>query len=164
MGENYQMHEVVLTKVKYIQFPEEVTTRVPDHLSVEKLALHQCYNGKLTFQASQWPNLRYLEIIGCTFLEIRLNFPSQSKLEQMYLSQCENVDIWEISGQLPSFIACRIDASKYVKFKGEITGNIGLQSLEFDHALRSEIFQQSAHLPYLTRLVIQNGSNFFKFV
>jgi ribosomal protein L40E len=83
-------------------------------------------------------------------------------LEQMYLSQCENVDIWEISGQLPNFIACRIDASKYVKFKGEISGNIGLQSLEFDHALRSEIFQQPTYLPYLTRLVIQNGSNFFK--
>lgn len=156
------MREAIIQRTKYLQIPDELDKIVPESNLIEKLSLQHIYNGKIQFHAKHWQNLQLIEIIDCSYLEFSFYFPSPGKLLQLYISQCDSLDIGEILGYLPNFSALRIDTSKFIKFKGEIKGEIGLQQIEFDHVLRSEIFQNSVNLPYLEIISWENKCNFFK--
>jgi predicted RNA-binding Zn-ribbon protein involved in translation (DUF1610 family) len=156
------MREIVLKKEKYIQIPEHLENIVKNSQTVEKLSLHHCYNGKLNFHAKHWPNLKFLEIIDCSYLELAFYFSEDSALSHIYISNSDSLNIGEFLGYYPSLTAWRIDDSRFIKFKGQIKGNIALESLEFNHVLRSEIFQSPVELNNLKQIAIRNRSNFFK--
>ncbi len=156
------MKETVIKKRKYLRIPEELEAVVPDSNSVEKLAIHGCYNGKLQFHAKHWSNLRFIEFIDCSYMELSFYFPNPGKIRQIYISQSESIDIGEVLGYLPDFQVWRVENSKFIKFKGPVKGDIMLRSLEFNHVLRSEIFQQKVEMPVLEQISWENGCNFFK--
>ena len=53
-------------------------------------------------------------------------------------------------------------AIKFVKFKGQFSGDNHLNTLYFSNVQRSELFNSSTNLPYLQNLLFLDGCNFFK--
>ena len=156
------MREAIIKNTKYLQIPAELHSYVSDSLSVEKLSIHHCYNGKLEFHQKHWPNLRFLEFIDCSYMEIAYYAPQPSALQQVLWSHCDSINVGEILGYFPAWIATRIEKSKLIKIKGPIKGEIGWRSLEFDHVLRSEAFQNAVALPVLEIISWRNHCDFFK--
>ncbi|MHA1647398.1 MAG: zinc ribbon domain-containing protein [Promethearchaeota archaeon] len=161
------LNELIIKKQRYVQFPELISQFTKESDQVEKLSLHFCQSSSFTITVQDWPNLRFLEIIGCKTLDLQIsarfgysNAPSQ--LEQIYIANSDNLNINGISGDFPGLWKLKCENCKYIKFKGEIDGNIGLEVLEFDKSLRTELFLKSAYLPDLHLLIFKNGSHFSK--
>lgn len=154
------MQELLITKKRYLQIPEEIDK---NSAQKSKLSLHFCTNGRINLTDKDWPNLEYLEIIGCRYLDLSLHFSqTPSSIKQILIANCEYLDISGIIGHFPLLTRISFDNCKFIKFKGPLTGDIQLQTLDFKGTTRSMIFQEITFLPALERLIIRDHSHFFK--
>lgn len=157
------MLELSITKKRYLQLPEEISLYDKNPSQKTKLSLHFCTNGRINLTDAYWPNLEYLEIIGCKYLDVALHFSHDlSSLKQILIANCEYINISSIIGQFPHLTRITFDSCKFIKFKGPITGEIQLKTLDFKTTTRSMIFQEETYLPALERLIIRDHSHFFK--
>ena len=159
------MLELLITKKRYLQIPEEISLydKNPPSSQKTKLSLHFCTNGRVNLTDADWADLEYLEIIGCRYLDLTLNFSNNSSsLKQILVANCEYLNIGAISGHFPSLDRITFDNCKFIKFKGPLTGEIHLRTLEFKATTRSMIFKEKTVLLGLERLIIRNQSHFFK--
>jgi len=157
-----EMHEIVFRKKKYLQLPVAISRLNKDTKNVKKLSFHFCTNGNFKLNSKEWPDLEYIEIIGCRYFEFSLDFSISSKIKQIYFANTEYVDIMDIKGDFPEFYSWKFENSKFVKFKGQFSGDNHLKTLYFSNVQRSELFYSSAVLPFLKNLLFLDGCNFFK--
>lgn len=156
------MGEIIIRKQKRIRIPEDLPNLTTDDpRQVEKLSLHFCSNIKVKLSDHVWPNLKYIEIIGCRYLEFGMNWSTESQIRQLYIANTDYVDMLEIRGNHPYWDKLTFDQAKYVKFKGEIIGKIGLKEISSRGCPNIELFKEIAFLPYLKRLSFV-GCNFLK--
>jgi len=153
---------MLITHKKYLYIPESIRTLTPASTEIEKLSLHFCSKARLTLTDQDWPNLQYLEIIGCQYIEISFTSPVESKFTQFYIAHSKYVDFLDFKGNFPRLVKGSVDQSKYVKFKGEWKGNLQLQQLEFYGSPQVELFKNSVSLPALERVEFQAGCHFLK--
>jgi len=157
------MQELLITKKRYLQIPEELSLYDKNPSQNTKLSLHFCTNGRVHLSDGVWPNLEYLEIIGCKYLDVALNFSRKpSSLKEILIANCEYLNIGTIFGQFPVLDRITFDNCKFIKFKGSLKGEIHLRTLDFKATTRSMIFQEETYLPTLERLIIRDHSHFFK--
>ncbi|MHA1745441.1 MAG: hypothetical protein ACTSWW_05545 [Promethearchaeota archaeon] len=157
------MPELLITKKRYLQLPEEISLHDKNPSQKTKLSLHFCTNGRVSLTDADWANLEYLEIIGCKYLDLVLNFSRKpSSLKQILIANCEYLNIGTIFGQFPVLDRITFDNCKFIKFKGSLKGEIHLKTLDFKATTRSMIFQEETSLPALERLIIRDQSHFFK--
>ncbi|QEE17926.1 zinc ribbon domain-containing protein [Promethearchaeum syntrophicum] len=156
------MHEIVFRKKKYLQLPAAISSVNKDTKNAKKLSFHFCTNGTFKINSENWPNLEYIEIIGCRYFEFSLDFSKSSKIKQIFFANTEYVDIMDIKGIFPEFYSWKFENSKFIKFKGQFSGDNHLNTLHFSNVERSEIFNSSTNLPYLQNLFFLDGCNFFK--
>ena len=157
-----ELHEIVFRKKKYLQLPAAISSLDKDTKNVKKLSFHFCTNGSFKINSNDWPNLEYIEIIGCRYFEFSLNFSIPSKIKQIYFANTEYVDIMNIKGDFPEFYSWKFENSKFIKFKGQFSGDNHLNTLYFSNVERSELFNSSVDLPFLENLLFLDGCNFFK--
>ncbi len=156
------MAEIIIRKQKHIRIPEDLPTLTSENpTQAEKLSFQFCSNLKIKISDEYWPSLKYIEIIGCRYLELGINFIGESRLRQIYVANTDYVDIQEIRGNHPLLEKWTFDQAKYVKFKGEIIGKIGLKEIACNGCPNIELFKEMAFLPYLERLSF-SGCNFLK--
>ncbi len=156
------MHEIVFRKKKYLQLPAAISSLNKDTKIAKKLSFHFCTNSKFNLNSKDWPNLEYIEIIGCRYFEFSLDFSIPSKIKQIFFANAEYVDIMEIKGEFPEFYSWQFENSKFIKFKGQFSGENNLNTLQFSNVQRSELFNSSTDLPFLENLLFLDGCNFFK--
>jgi len=157
-----EIHEIVFRKKKYLQLPVSISSLDKDTKNVKKLSFHFCTNGKFNLDSNHWPDLEYIEIIGCRYFEFSLDFTISSKIKQIYFVNTEYVDIMDIKGDFPEFNSWKFENSKFIKFKGQFSGDNHLNTLYFSNVQRSELFNKSIDLPFLENLLFLDGCNFFK--
>lgn len=155
------MEELIIKHKKYLKIPEDLSKIAEFHLGITKLSLHNCSNCQIDLDSANWPELRYLEIIGCKYLSLSAKFLNISKIEQIFISHVEYFDINDFSGKFPSFLRWMFFDSKYIKFKGKFTGDNHLELIQFSNTLRSELFEKDVFLPHLVAIRFLNGCNFF---
>jgi hypothetical protein len=145
--------EILVKKRKYLRIPEEISTLDGDPLSASKLSLHFCSNGKIYLSDQEWPNLEYLEIIGSGYLEINLNYKNPSKIKALFIANSQYLDFTGIQGHFPQWSTWDFESTKYVKFKGAISGENALKTLIARKSPYLDLFQAKCSLPHLTTLV-----------
>ena len=156
------MQEIVFRKKKYLQLPAAISNLDKDTKKAKKLSFHFCTNGTFKINSQDWPNLEYIEIIGCRYFEFSLDYSISSKIKQIYFANIEYVDIMDIIGEFPEFYSWKFENSKFIKFKGQFSGENHLNTLYFSNVERSELFNSSTDLPFLENLLFLDGCNFFK--
>ena len=156
------MHEIVFRKKKYLQLPVAISNLDKDTKNAKKLSFHFCTNGNFILNSNDWPNLEYIEIIGCRYFEFSLDYSISSKIKQIFFANTEYVDIMDIKGDFPEFYSWKFENSKFIKFKGQFLGDNHLNTLHFSNVQRSELFNNSTELPFLQSLLFLDGCNFFK--
>ena len=155
------MEELVIKQQKYLKIPEDLG-KIPDyHPKIEKLSFHHCANCQILLTASDWPELRFIELIGCKYVQFSVNFPQTSKLEQIFFSNVEYVDIDDFTGNFPVLMRWMVVDSKYIKFKGTFLGANNLELLEFNNTTHSELFYGEVVLDKLIAIRFLNGCHFF---
>lgn len=157
-----EMNEIVFRKKKYLQLPAAISSLDKDTKIAKKLSFHFCTNSKFIINSADWPEIEYIEIIGCRYFEFSLDFRIPSKIKQIYFANTEYVDIMDINGDFPEFYSWKFENSKFIKFKGQFSGENHLNTLQFSNVERSELFNSSTNLQFLVNLLFLDGCNFFK--
>ncbi|WP_457558606.1 zinc ribbon domain-containing protein [Candidatus Harpocratesius sp.] len=155
-----ELQELLLKQKRYLKFPDDLNKISNYNPDIEKLSFHNCSNCNLLLDGEHWPNLRYIEMIGCKYFSFSLYFPSSAKFEQIFISNSEYFDILDIIGEFPSWRRWLFKNSKYIKFKGDLLGNIQLELLEFHKCLQSTLFLGKTVLPNLVSIQFLDHSHF----
>lgn len=151
------MRELLLKKRKYLKFPEDLSKISEYSPKIEKISLHNCSNCQILLDEEHWPNLKYIEMIGCKYFSFSMFYPSKSPLEQIYFSYIDTMDILDIVGNFPSWRRWLIENSKFLKFKGDILGDNHLELLHLINTKQSILFIGKTVLNYLISIqLIQN--------
>ncbi len=155
------MKELLIKKQKYVQFQEQLTSYEKDPSSVEKLSFHYCANSRIVID-DNFPNLKYIEIIGCTYFELYIEFSITSKIELVFIAATKYMDIYNIKGDYPNFFRLMFDKCRFIKFKGEIDGNIALRQILIENSDNMVLFQGRTILNNLRVLKFLNKCHFTK--
>ncbi|MHA1856402.1 MAG: zinc ribbon domain-containing protein [Promethearchaeota archaeon] len=156
------MQEIIFRKKKYLQLPEDISNSEKNTKNAKKLSFHFCTNGRFKINSNDWPNLEYIEIIGSKYFEFSMNYDIPSKIKEIYFVNTEYVNIMDVIGDFPEFQTWKFENSKFIKFKGQFSGNNHLNTLYFSNVERSELFGADTNLPFLENLLFLEGCNFFK--
>ncbi|MHA1673310.1 MAG: zinc ribbon domain-containing protein [Promethearchaeota archaeon] len=155
------MKELVIKQQIYLKIPEDLGKISEYHSKIEKLSFHHCTNCQILLTASDWNELRYIELIGCKYVQFSVDFSQASKLEQIFFSNVEYVDIDNFHGNFPMLMRWMMVDSKYIKFKGTFAGANNLELLEFNNTTHSELFHGEVVLDNLIAIRFLNGCHFF---
>ncbi|MHA1518758.1 MAG: zinc ribbon domain-containing protein [Promethearchaeota archaeon] len=155
------MKELVIKHQKYLKIPEDLGKFSGYNPKIEKLSIHHCSNCQILISTSDWLELRFIEMIGCKYVQFSVNYSQTSKIEQIFFSNVEYVDIGDFYGNFPMLMRWMFVDSKYIKFKGTFEGSNNLELLEFNNTSHSELFHGEVVLDNLIAIRFLNGCHFF---